>query len=119
MSGYVIEVEYIPTEGHRYGEIRSLYIEQLASVWMEDSEATRASVDKKIDKFVEGNLEHGAEILSALWEIMNKDGDINAPSSTPPAVSPSRVYLPPGVTRGYLLGVIRRRRSRTPPNGPQ
>ena len=83
------------------------------------TEATRASVDEKIDKFVEGNLEHGVEILSALWEIMNKDGDINAPSSTPPAVSPNRLYLPPGVTREYLLRIIRRRRSRAPPTGRQ
>lgn len=54
---------------------------------MEDSttEATRASVDEKIDSFAEGDLEHATEILSALWEIVNNDGDITAPSSTPPS----------------------------------
>jgi hypothetical protein len=52
---------------------------------MEDSttETTRASVDKKIDSFVEGDLEHATEMLSALWEIANKDGDVKAPSNTP------------------------------------
>jgi len=56
---------------------------------MEDSttEITRISVDKKIDTFGEGNLEYATEILSALWEIVNKDGDIVAPSSIPPVVS--------------------------------
>ena len=76
-------------EGCRYDDLRNLYIEQLASVWMEDSttETTRASVDKKIDSFVEGDLEHATDLLSALWEIVNKDGDIKAPSNTSPAVS--------------------------------
>jgi len=39
----------------RYGEIRSLYIDQLASVWIGDSqtETTRVSVEEKIDSFVE------------------------------------------------------------------
>ncbi|KAF9641806.1 hypothetical protein BDM02DRAFT_3203210, partial [Thelephora ganbajun] len=45
----------------QYDEIRSLYIEQLGFVWMEDSttETTRASVDKKIDSFVEGDRRCG------------------------------------------------------------
>ena len=77
------------TERSRYDEIRSLYINQLAFTWMEDSktETTRASVDNKIDSFFEGDLEHATEILSALWEIANKDGDIKAPSKASPAVS--------------------------------
>jgi len=74
---------------HRYDEIRNLYIDQLVSVWMEDSttEATRIGVDEKIDSFYEGDLEHTAEVLSALWEIVNKDGDITPPSSTSLSVS--------------------------------
>ncbi|KAF9645692.1 hypothetical protein BDM02DRAFT_471820 [Thelephora ganbajun] len=72
----------------RYDEIRNLCIEQLAFVLMEDStETTRASVDKKIDNFVEGDLEHASEMLSVLWEIANKDGDITAPSKTVPAAA--------------------------------
>ena len=56
---------------------------------MEDSttEMTRISVDKKIDSFGEGDLGYATEILSALWEIVNKDGDIVAPLSVMPAVS--------------------------------
>jgi len=71
--------------------VRSLYIKQLASDWIEDStaEITRISVEKKIDSFGEGDLEYATDILSALWEIVNKDGDIEAPSSTLPAVSRS------------------------------
>ncbi|KAF9646805.1 hypothetical protein BDM02DRAFT_3118097, partial [Thelephora ganbajun] len=73
----------------RYDEIRSLYIERLAFIWMEDSttETTRASVDKKIDSFVEGDLEYATEMLSALWEIANKEGDITAPSKAAPAAT--------------------------------
>ena len=56
---------------------------------MEDSttESTRISVDHKIDSFVEGDLEHATEMLSALWEIANKEGDVKAPSITAPTVS--------------------------------
>jgi len=56
---------------------------------MEDSttEATRARVDEKIDSFYGGDLEHATEVLSALWDIANKDGDITPASRTPSAVS--------------------------------
>ena len=82
------------TERPRYDEIRSMYIGQLASVWMEDSttEAIRVSVRKKVNSFVEGSLEHATEVLSALWEIANNDVDVNAPSNTSP--SGSELFLP-------------------------
>jgi hypothetical protein len=110
----------VSTKGHRYDEIRSLYVDQLASVWMGDSTTvtTRVSVDKKIDSFVEGDLEHATEMLSALWEIVNKDGDITAPSNTSSTVSPFQFCLLPDVVREYSLHIIRRRRLRAPPTGP-
>ena len=57
---------------------------------MEDStaEATRVGVEKKIDSFAEGGLGHATGILSGLWEIANKDGDIKAPSNPSLAASP-------------------------------
>ena len=72
---------------------------------MEDSttEATRISINKKIDSFAEGDLEHATDTLSVLWEMATKDGDITAPSSTLPAVSPFRFLHLPGVTRVYLF----------------
>jgi len=78
---------------------------------MEDSttETTRASVDKKIDSFVEGDLEYVTEMLSALWRIANKDGDINAPSNASPAVSLSFCILLHAM-RERLLHIIRLRR---------
>jgi len=102
----------------RYDEIRKLYIEQLAYVWMEDSttEATRASVDKKIDNFVKGDLEHAAESVSALLEIANKTGDIAAPSKTSPAVSPFSFFLL-SIIRTCLFHIIRLLRSKAPPTG--
>ena len=76
--------------------MRCLYTNQLASVWMNDStRSTRASFDKKIDSFVKGELEYAKEMLSALWEIVNKDGDITAPSYASPAVSLSHPCLLP------------------------
>ena len=107
------------TERSRYDEIRGLYIDQLAFTWMEDSttETTRASVDKKIDNFVEGDLEHATEMLSALWEIANKDGDIKAPSNASPAVSLFWLCLLTYVMREFLLHVIRPRMSRALPTG--
>ena len=65
---------------------------------MEDSttEITRASVDERI----EGDLGHAAEVLSALWEIANRDDDTvneasvtETPSSTLPAVRHFRFSL--------------------------
>jgi hypothetical protein len=81
----------------RYDEIRSLYITQLASVWINSSttETTRASFDTKIDYFSRGELEHAAEMLSTLWGIINKDGEIKAPSNISPAVSLSWSCLLP------------------------
>jgi len=63
---------------------------------MEDSttEATRATVDKNIDSFVKGDLEHATEAVSALLEIANKTGDIVTPSKPSPAVSPFCFFLP-------------------------
>ena len=73
----------------RYDEVRNIYLEQLEFVWMDDSttEPTRAKVGEKIDSFVEGDLEHATETLSALWEIANKGGGAKAPSNATPAVS--------------------------------
>jgi len=69
---------------------------------MEDSttETTRASVDRRIDSYVDGDLEHATDVLSTLWEIVSRDGEIKAPSSTPSSVSPFRTCPPPGVIRG-------------------
>ena len=52
-------------------------------MWLEDSttEATRTSVEKKVCSFVEGDLDHATEMLSALWEVASKDEDIAAPAS--------------------------------------
>lgn len=72
----------------RYPEIRNIYVNQLAYAWVGDSaDATRVKVDQKIDSFAEGDLEHATEMLSALWKIANKDGNISAPSNATPGVS--------------------------------
>ena len=71
---------------------------------MEDSttEVTRASVERKIDSYVEGDLEHATEVVSALWEIVNKDGEITAPESTPSSVS-SFLVCPPSLRYAEVL----------------
>jgi hypothetical protein len=78
-------------ERYRYDEVRTPYVEQLAFLWMEDSttEIIRASVDKKIDKFAKGDLRHATPTLATLWEIANREGDVEAPSTTASAVSSS------------------------------
>ncbi|KAF9643565.1 hypothetical protein BDM02DRAFT_3132344 [Thelephora ganbajun] len=78
---------------------------------------TCASVNKKIDNFVEGDLEHAAEMLPALWEIANKDGNITGPSKTTPAMSVFRFCLNPQVMRECLFYMIRPHKSRAPPTG--
>jgi hypothetical protein len=56
---------------------------------MEDSTmaATRASVNKKVHCFAQGDLKHATEVLSTLWEIANKGGSVEPPTKASPAVS--------------------------------
>ena len=104
----------MPTERRRHEEIRSLYIDQLAHAWMEDSttEATRISVDKKIDSFVEEGLDHATEMLSALWELVNKEGDIKAPENISSTVSPFQFYLLACIMQECSFHITRPHRSR-------
>jgi len=87
------------TDRGRYDEIRCLYVDQLASVWVNNSttEKIRASFRNKVDSFAQGELEHATEMLSTLWGIINRDGEIKAPSNISPAVSP---VLPSSVLHG-------------------
>jgi len=103
----------------RYDKIRSLYIGQLAHAWMEDStaETTRASVEKKIDSFIEEGLEHATEMLSALWETANKDDDVQVSANTSSPVRPFQFCLL-RVMHDRLLHITRPHRSRAPPVGP-
>ena len=112
----MIGLSHMLIERCRYDDVRSLYVDQLAFTWLENSttETTRASVDKKIDSFVEGDLEHVTEMLSALWEIVNKDGDVKAPTNTPPTVSPLRFRLLLHVIWECSLHVIRPHRLHRP-----
>ena len=107
------------TEGNRHDEIRNLYIQRLAYIWVEDSttEATRASVEKKIDSFVEEGFEHATEMLSTLWEIVNKDGDIKAPENTSSAVRRLQLCLHPRLAQKCLFHISRPRRPRVPHTG--
>jgi len=107
------------TGRRRHDEIRNLYIQQLAYIWVQDSttEATQASVEKKIDSFVEEGHNHATEMLSALWEIVNKDGDIKAPKKTSSAVRQFQLCLHPRVVRKCSLHISRPRRLRVPHTG--
>ena len=79
----------------RYDEIRNLYVGQLAFNWMQDltGQKIRAGVETKIKSFAKGNLKHATEVLSALWEIANSDGDVQAPSGSEQIVSQFRLRL--------------------------
>jgi len=114
--GHITKICYLLTERRRHDEIRSLYIDRLASVLVEDStaETTHVSVDKKIDSFVEGDLQHAAEILSALWEIASKVGG-NKTASNTPTVSPFPFLS--GVLEEGFLCVTRPRGSGAPHTG--
>ena len=95
------------TDRGRYDEIRSLCIDQLASVWVNNSttEKVRASFRNKVDSFAKGELEHATEMLSTLWGIINRDGEIKAPSNTPQlGVSPGLAFF--RVARECLLHMI-------------
>jgi hypothetical protein len=81
------------TKGCRYDEVRSLYVKQLAYVLVEDwTGEMRMRVEKKFDIFAEGNLQYATGTVSALWELVKHDMDINAPSITS-AVSVFRVSI--------------------------
>jgi hypothetical protein len=60
-------------------------------MWMEDSttEEIRTSAEKKVCSFVEGDLYHAMEMVSALWDIASKDEDIPSPAKVSQNVSSS------------------------------
>ena len=51
------------------------------------TEATRTRIEKKIESLADGDLEHAAETVSALWGVAKRDGDLKAPLSTLSPVS--------------------------------
>ena len=117
-----LKLDDIPTERHRYDEIRNLCMGQLTFVLTEDAtmEATRARIDEEIDSFYQGNLEHAAEVLSALWEIVNRGGNTTGPPSVSPPQAVSRFrFRPLGALCGgcLLLHVFRSLRPQAPPTG--
>ena len=83
-----VQVELLLIKERRYDEIRNLYVEQLAYMSVEDlTEATRTRIEKKIESLADGDLEHAAETVSALWGSVKGDGDLKAPLSTLSPVS--------------------------------
>ena len=118
--GYITGVDPMLTERRRYSEMRSLYVNQLAFAWTNDStaETTRINFNKKVDRFVKGELEHASEMLSALLEIVSRDGDITAPSGASPAVSLFQYLFFSSVAQECLFHMIRPHRSRALPIGP-
>lgn len=113
-----VQVKCSLIEPYRFDEIRDLYVQQLAYTWVEDStEATRTSIEKNIDSFVQGDLEHAAEMVAALWKIVNKDEDVKPPSNTTPTVSPPQIRFFSRAMWRYLLLMIRPLRSRAPHTG--
>ena len=45
------------------------------------TEATRMRIEKKIERLANGDLEHAAESVSALWVAVKGDRDLKAPLS--------------------------------------
>jgi hypothetical protein len=85
----------------RYAEVRSLYVDQLACIWKMDlTEAVRVRVEGKINSFVEGDLDHATEILSALWKTANEDGLTTTPWTPSQDVSSLFICFLPRATRG-------------------
>ena len=79
---------------------------------------TKARVNRKIDSFVKGDLENATEILSTLWEIVNKPGSIRAPLNISPNVSHFSFYLLPRIMWERSLRLIRSWRTYTSTAGP-
>lgn len=76
-------------ERYRYDDVKNLYAEQLAFIWMGDSTkgTTRASVKEKIQNFARGDLDHATEMLSAFWAIANNDEGVVTSARVLPIVS--------------------------------
>ena len=104
----------------RYEDIRNLYVNHLARVWMEDSttEATRVSVEEKVNSFAGGKLEHAGETISLLWGIANKDGAAELPEGTSSTVSSFRFYFLEDVMQQCSPCTTSPHKSRVLPIGP-
>ena len=62
----LVQVEDLLTRECRYDEIRGLYVMQLVDIWVEDrTGAMHTRIKKKINSFIEGDLEYAIEMVSA------------------------------------------------------
>ena len=69
-------------------------IKQLALNWRKNSttEATRASVNKRVDTFIKEAPEHATEIVLALLEVTDEDDRIRSQAVTKPSVVSSACF---------------------------
>ena len=70
-------------------------------------EATHASVDRKVGSFAKGELDHATEMLSTLWGIITRGGEIKVPLNTSPPVGPGLAF--PSIARECSLHTVRLR----------
>ena len=91
---HYVQVEDSLIGGCRYEEIRCLYVKRLAYIWVEDwTGDIRTKIENKIDDFIGGDIQHAVEMVSALWKVVNEDGDIESPPSFPVTVGPFWVRI--------------------------
>lgn len=64
----------------RYEEIRAMQINHLLSIWSsgscEEVKMLHKNLDEKIESWAAGELKHAGEVISSLWELSRKEGDI-------------------------------------------
>ena len=70
---------------------------QLALYWRQDSttEATRGSVNKRVDTFIKEEPEHATEIVLALLEVVDEDNRIRSRAVTKSSVVSSTGFAFP------------------------
>lgn len=89
------------TATSRYNQIRTIQVNHLLNVWLSGDEkrsrAVREELEKKIDSYAAGELEHAVDAMSSIWEISNKEG----PVSSVPVQHPDEAWFPFWFSRGY------------------
>lgn len=78
----------LTSKRNRYQEVRTAQVNYLASIWFrgdeEPAEGLGKRIDKKVDSYANGELDHAMEAMTLLWELSREDGDL-PPIPAPPA----------------------------------
>ena len=67
-----------------------MQVNHLLNIWLsgngKESRAVRWELERKIDSYAAGELEHAVDAMTFIWDISNKEGPVPSEPTSPPDV---------------------------------